>query len=79
MSRSESSNLVWQVWEAGQSDPQYRAMLEKTRILEKKYAASLQTLPEDQRSVIFDYVSLCEQMSWRMLEIACEMKKMPGA
>lgn len=70
---------VWKIWEAGQSDPQYRAMLMEIRILEKKYDAVLQALTEKQQDIICDYVSLCEEMSWRMLEIACETNKAPEA
>ena len=66
---------AWEIWDAGQNDPQYRAMLEENRILEKKYFAVLETLPEEQQDIINDFVMLCEDMSWRMLEIACEMEK----
>ena len=79
MNRDEISKHVWQIWEAGQSDPQYRVMLGKIRILEKRYDAFLKALPEDQRETVCDYVSLCEEMSWRMLEIACKQNKTPGA
>ena len=79
MNETENSK-VWQVWETGQSDPQYQTMLMKMRILERKYDAVLQTLPEAQRDIVCDYVALCEEMSWRMLETACEiLTKTPGA
>ena len=75
-----SRQHIWKIWEAGQKDPQYQAMLEEIRILEKKYEAVLQTLDADQQNIICDYVSLCEEMNWRMLEFACEtLTKMPGA
>ena len=69
---------VWRIWEAGQSDPQYQTMLGQIRVLEKKYDAVLQILPPEQRDIVCDYVMLCEDMSWRMLEFACE-NNMPGA
>ena len=69
---------VWKIWEAGQSDPEYYAMLVRLRALEKKYDAVLQTLPAEKQDIICDYVSLCEAMSWRMLEIACGNNKTPG-
>ena len=69
---------VWEIWEAGQSDPQYGEMLAQIRILEKKYDAVLQTLSSEQRNIVCDYVMLCEDMSWRMLEIACEVNETPG-
>ena len=80
MYRNENNDRhIWKIWKAGQSDPRYRAMLMEIRILEKKYDAVLRALPEKQQDIICDYVSLCEEMNWRMLEIACEMNKTPGA
>ena len=79
MGLNQRKQLVWEIWEAGQSDPQYRVMLGRIRILEKQYDAVLKALPEDQRETVCDYVSLCEEMSWRMLEIACKQNKTPGA
>lgn len=63
---------VWEIWEAGQHDPQYAQMLKEIYLLEKKYDAVLQTLSMEQQDIICDFVSKCEEMSWRMLEIACE-------
>ena len=65
--------------EFNESYAQYQAMLAEIRILEKKYDAVLQTLSGEHRDIICDYVSLCEEMSWRMLEFACEQMKPPGA
>ena len=70
---------VWEIWELGQADPQYGVMLEEIRVLEREYEAVLRILPEKQRDVICDYVSLCEEMNWRLLEIACQQKETPGA
>ena len=70
---------VWKIWKAGQSDPQYQEMLVQIRMIEKKYDAVLRTLPTDKQNIICDYVSLCEEMSWRMLEFACEENETPGA
>ena len=67
----ELRDKVWKTWESGQSDPQYAKMLEELFVLEKKYNAVLQTLSAQQQDVICDFVSKCEEMSWRMLEIAC--------
>ena len=62
---------VWKIWEEGQHDPQYARMLAELCPLEKEYNAVLQTLSVEQQDVICDFVSKCEEMSWRMLEIAC--------
>ena len=79
MDTKQTSKRVWQIWEAGQTDPQYRAMLEENRNLERKYEAVLRTLPVEQQDILCDFISLCEAMSWRMLEFACEQMKPPGA
>lgn len=66
-----NTEKVWQVWDIGQQDPKYAQMGEALRELEKQYELVLQSLPDTSRDIICDYVSLCEAMSWRMLEIAC--------
>lgn len=58
-------------------DTQYRSMLEQMKTLEKQYDLVLQALPYDQRDTVCDFVSLCEEMSWRMLEIACGYMRFP--
>ena len=68
----KNDQLVWKIWEAGQHDPKYRRMLAELYVLEKKYDAVLQKLPLDQQDTVCDFVMLCEEMSWRMLEFACE-------
>jgi len=52
-------------------DPQYRQMLLDMRAIEKRYNAVLATLARDDQNAICDFVSQCEEMSWRMLELAC--------
>lgn len=58
-------------------DDVYYGMLKECRELEKKYDAVLRTLPEEQRDIVCDFVSQCEGMSWRMLEIACTHMRFP--
>ena len=70
---------VWPIWEMAQKDPQYAQMLKQLGELEQRYEEVLQTLPTEQQDVICDFVSQCEAMSWRMLEIACEERKKPEA
>jgi len=62
---------AWEIWEAGQCDSQYARMLAELCPLEKEYNAVLQTLSAQQQDAICDFVSKCEEMSWRMLELAC--------
>ena len=71
---------VWEIWDAGQHDPEYARMLREIRILEDCYESVLRTLSVEQQDIICDFVSQCEAMSWRMLEFACErLTKTPGA
>lgn len=58
-------------------DDQYFSMLKDMRILEKQYNDVLRTLTADQQNTICDFVSLCEEMSWRKLELACIHMQFP--
>lgn len=58
-------------------DASYFAMLKKLRKLENQYDAVLQTLPADQQDIICDYLTLCEEMSERKLELACTFMRFP--
>lgn len=69
----EARQKAWQIWKIGQREEEYRTMLQKMRKLEKRYNAVLQQLPSEQQDIICDFVSGCEGMSWRMLEIACAL------
>ena len=60
------------LWDRVQSDPQYAAMLLKLRTSEAKYNTVLSKLSVKDQDIICDYVSLCEEMSWRALEFACQ-------
>lgn len=62
----------WKIRELAQSDVQYRYLTIQLRALDKAYEQVLQGLPEEQRDIVCNFVSMCEQMSERMLEVACE-------
>lgn len=53
-------------------DDAYYGMLQKIRELERQCDGAVAQLPQDQQDMVWDFVSLCERMSRRMLEIACE-------
>lgn len=59
-------------------DPQYQQMLLDMRAIEKRYNAVLATLSAEDQNSICDFVSQCEEMSWRMLELACLIKESPS-
>lgn len=74
----EARSKAWTIWEIGQTEEQYNKMLQDMRELEKQYDAVLCQLPDKQRDIICDFVSGCEGMSWRMLEIACALMEFPS-
>lgn len=67
------SKKAWKIWAVGQSEEQYARMLVQMKEMEARYEAVLQTLSNEQQDVICDFISQCEGMSWRMLEIACAL------
>lgn len=56
-------------------DDAYFEMLLRLRELEREYEAVLGTLTPEQQDVVCDFVSQCEAMNRRMLEIACTHMK----
>ncbi|MBP3672981.1 MAG: hypothetical protein J6J18_04050 [Oscillospiraceae bacterium] len=60
------------------NDVEYAQMRSEMRELEKRYDKLLGGLPYEQQDIICDFVSLCEGMSWRMLEIACTLMNFPN-
>lgn len=61
-----------------QEDSIYKRMLEDMSSMEQKYFSVLGTLSSDQQDIICDFVSQCEEMSYRMLEIACTLMHFPS-
>lgn len=72
-----AQNKAWEIWELSQAETEYRRMLEEIRVLEKEYESALALLPKNQENAVRDYLSHCEAMSWRMLQIACAMMEFP--
>ena len=60
------------LWDISQTESAYKDMLNEMRLLEKRYEEVIEQLDDDSRDTICDYVSLCEAMSWRILEIAAQ-------
>ena len=58
-------------------DFHYREMLHRCGVLEKQFDAMVKELPEESRALAWDFVMLCEDMSRRALEIACENMEIP--
>lgn len=70
-----ATKRAWQVWDIGQTEPVYAKMLQEMAVLEDKYESAVTQLPEEQEEIVRDFVSQCEGMSWRMLEIACALMR----
>ena len=54
------------------NDVQYQKMMKEYMVLEKQYDLLCKSLTDEQRDIAWQYVTVCEDMSRRMLEIACE-------
>ena len=72
-----ATKRAWKVWDIGQTEPEYAKMLREMAVLEDQYESAVTQLPEDQEEIVRDFVSQCEGMSWRMLEIACALMRFP--
>ncbi len=57
---------------AASRDVIYQDMLTRCKLLEKRFDQAVRRLPEDTQAIIWDYVMHCEDMSKRLLELACE-------
>lgn len=53
-------------------DDAYYGMLLRLRDAEKEFDAVIRELPPEEQDAVCAFVSLCESMSRRKLEIACE-------
>ena len=56
---------------------QYRRMLQENAMLERKYNDVLSELTTEQMDIICDFLTHCEAMSDRLLELACTYMRFP--
>lgn len=56
---------------------QYRSMLREHAELERKFNAVLSELTTEQMDIICDFLTHCEAMSDRLLELACMYMRFP--
>ena len=59
------------VEELAKVDLQYRQMLQDMRDIERAYNAALAALSRQEQNAVCEFVAQCEEMSFRMLELAC--------
>lgn len=60
-----------------QENSRYREMLQENAELERKFNAVLSDLTTEQMDTICDFLSHCEAMSDRLLELACTYMRFP--
>lgn len=77
MSEKRNGYIKWAL-DLAAEDSQYQRMLTEIRVAEKKYNELLSAMPMEEQDIILDCVSLCEGMSWRLLELVCATKESPS-
>ena len=60
-----------------EENSQYQAMLRENAKLENKFNAVLSELTTEQMDTICDFLTHCEAMSDRLLELACTYMRFP--
>ena len=68
----KAKEKYWKIWDMAQTDPMYRMLYLQLKKLDPEFDRIMMTLPYGDRDMVSDFVSLCEEMSSRMLEVACE-------
>ena len=68
MTREQRMDLID---ELSEKDSNYQNMLVKVRCLEKRFDGVVSTLTIEQRDLVWDFVMLCEEMSYYKLQLAC--------
>jgi hypothetical protein len=59
--------------EAAIKDDDYRQLALEHEEMNRTLLILLESLPEEQKETVLDYLGLCAQMHMRMLEILCEI------
>ena len=70
-----SAERFYAIWALAKKDPEYQRLWEENGVLEKKYFEIIEQLPEEQYNAVQDFLMNCEDMSQRMLDIACEVMR----
>lgn len=63
---------LYTLWDMARTNTQYKEMLVKIRKLEKRCEEVLEKLSTEDRDAVCDFVSLCEEMNGRVLELASQ-------
>ena len=63
--------------EAARKDDHYQKLLRACREAEADYTAIRDSLSEDQREQLERYISLCEELQYRLTTLACQIPREP--
>ena len=59
------------VQKALETDEEYLALEEKRKEQSRQFLALLDSLPEEQRETVTEYIGICTEVNDRIVEIAC--------
>lgn len=68
----EVGRRMLKVEELAFQDERYQQLLEEYRVLDARLLRALDTMAQEQRDVVMDYLGLLGEMFRRMLSIACK-------
>ena len=54
-----------------ETDGDYLWLTEQSREIEPRAKEVLRTLTEEQRDILTEYMGICQEKSWRMVELVC--------
>ena len=75
---SEAYKFRWEILHlVGNVDSKYTEMFQQCAELEAKYDHVLNELSTEQMDIICDFLTHCEAMSDRLLELACTYMRFP--
>ena len=61
------------VQDAAMVDHEYLQLAQEQKVMNQELLELLDTLQEDQKETILNYLGLCAQMHMRMLELLCDL------
>jgi hypothetical protein len=62
-------------WEAARKDADYQTLLQRCREAEADYRRILDTLSPEQQEQLETYISLCEELQYRMTQLALQVPR----
>ena len=63
------------LWEEARKDRHYQELLQACRKAEENYTAILRSLSPEQQEQLERYISLCEELQYRLTTLACRIPR----